>query len=328
MMTKKIKNLSRGSIMIYLLMTATIGSVILLGLMTFVVSRDKNSKYAATREQSLQLAEAGIYWYRWYLAHNVEGKTVQQKKDFWASGTAVGTQSGGYTADVNDPEGGALGKYKLEVTAPVVGSTIVTVKSTGWTNKSPNVKRTIQVRFRQPAWCEYAVVADDFMRFGEGTEVFGMIHSNQGIRFDGLAHNMITSSVPSFQDPDHSGGPEFGVHTHKNTPPQTGVNDSFRPLEGPPNPMQARSDVFQAGRKVNQPVKSFNSLIADLKLMKDQANAGGLYLGQATATVQFNCRWVRTGVGKENGFGFGHAMKQTFRSKDIILFSKTTIQWM
>ena len=72
--------------MIYLLMTATIGSVILLGLITFVVSRDKNSKYAASREQSLELSESGIYWYRWYLAHNVEGKTVQQKKIFGRAG--------------------------------------------------------------------------------------------------------------------------------------------------------------------------------------------------------------------------------------------------
>jgi len=290
-------------------MTAVIGSVILLGLMTFVVSRDKNSKYAATREESLQLSEAGIYWYRWYLAHNVEGKTVQQKKDFWASGTAVGTQVGGYTADVNDPEGGVLGKYKLEVTAPNADSTIVTVKSTGWTNKSPNVKRTVQVRFRQPAWCEYAVVADDFMRFGEGTEVFGMVHSNQGIRFDGLAHNIISSSVPTVDDPDHCehynwrgdcdlNTEEFGVHTHKNPPPQTGINAAFRPNEAPPtNPMQTRSDVFQAGRKVDLPTKSFNSLVANLGLMRDEANAGGLYLGQATATVQFNCRNVRTRVG-------------------------------
>jgi len=287
----------RGSILIYILITATMGSVILLGLLTFIVSRNQNSKYAASREQALELAESGIYWYRWYLAHNVEGKTVQQKKDFWASGTAVGTQVDGYTASESDPEGGEFGKYKLEVTPPVVGSTIVTVKSTGWTDKAPEVKRTIQVRFRQPAWCEYAVVADDFMRFGEGTEVFGMLHSNQGIRFDGIAHNLVTSSVPSFQDPDHSGGPEFGVHTHVNIPPQTGVNDNFRPLEGPPNPLQIRNDVFEAGRKVSQPVKNFNSLVADFNLMKEQSNGGGLYLGQATATVQFNCRNVRTRVG-------------------------------
>jgi hypothetical protein len=288
------------------------GSVILLGLLTFIVSRSQNSKYAASREQALELAESGVYWYRWYLAHNVEGKTVEQKNDFWASGTAVGTQVDGYTASESDPEGGEFGKYKLEVTPPVVGSTIVTVKSTGWTDKSPEVKRTIQVRFRQPAWCEYAVVADDFMRFGEGTEVFGMLHSNQGIRFDGLAHNIVSSSVPDFDDPDHCEVPlrwhnnewvcdfsrnEFGVHTHVNIPPLTGINDNFRPLEGPPNPLQIRNDVFEAGRKISQPVKNFNSLIADLKLMKDQAVDGGLYLGQAPATVQFNCRNVRTRVG-------------------------------
>jgi hypothetical protein len=75
------------------------------------------------------------------------------------------------------------------------------------------------------------------------------------------------------------------------------VNDAFRPNEAPPtSPMPTRNDVFQAGRKVNQPVKNFNSLIADLNLMKDQANHGGLYLGQTTATVQFNCRNVRTRV--------------------------------
>jgi hypothetical protein len=297
MKIKKIQNLSRGSVMIYLLIIATIGSVILLGLVTFVAARYRNSQYAATREQSLQLAEAGAYWYRWYLAHKVEGKTVQQKKDFWASGTAIGTGADGYITDVGDPEGGIFGKYKLEVTAPNADSTIVIVKSTGWTNKSPNIKRTIQVRLRQPAWCEYAVVADDFMRFGEGTEVFGMVHSNQGIRFDGLAHNLIMSSVPTVDDPDHSGGNEFGAHTHVNIPPQTGIDDSFRPLEAPPNPMQPRSDVFQAGRKVSQPTKNFNSLIADLNLMKEQSQLPeGRYFGQATAIVQ-QCHWVIKWVG-------------------------------
>jgi len=286
----------RGSILIYILITATIGSVILLGLITFVVSRNKNSQNAANREQAFQMAEAGIYWYRWYLAHFVEGKTVQQKKDFWANGNPKGVGTP-YEVEMSDPEGGALGKYKLEVTPPSADSTIVIVKSTGWTYRYPGTKRTIQVRFRQPAWCEYAVVADDFMRFGAGTEVFGMVHGNQGIRFDGLAHNTIDSSVPSFQDPDHSGGPEFGVHTHVNPPPGSGVNDSLRPNEAPPNSMPTRNDVFEAGRKINQPVKNFNSLVADLNLMKDQANNGGLYFGQTTATVQFNCRNVRTRVG-------------------------------
>ena len=88
-----------------------------------------------------------------------------------------------------------------------------------------------------------------------------MIHSNQGIRFDGVAHNIISSSVPSFEDPDHSGGPNSECTPMLILLPQTGINDSFRPNEAPPTiRCQTRSDVFQAGRKVNQPVKNFNSL--------------------------------------------------------------------
>ena len=295
-MQNKIYQKNQGSALIFIIIIGAIGATVLFGLLTFITSQYHNSVRVSEREQSFQIAEKGIYWYRWYLAHKVEGQPVQQRKAFWESGQAKGVGTP-YEAEVNDPEGGALGKYKLEVIPPQADSTIVIVKSTGWTYKAPNVKRVIQVRFRQPAWCEYAVVADDFMRFGQGTEVFGMIHSNQGIRFDGVAHNIISSSVPSFDDPDHSGGNEFGVHTHVNPPPQTGVNDSFRPLEAPPNTMQPRNDVFMAGRKVNQPVKNFNSLISDLNLMKQQAQDGGLYLGQTQAAVQFNCRWVRTRVG-------------------------------
>ncbi len=295
----KIKNFgNKGSVLVYIMIIAVIGMIVLLGLGTFVVSRHKSSQYAANREKAFQIAEAGIYWYRWYLAHHVEGKTVQQKKDFWASGTAVGTGADPYVAQVNDPEGGVLGQYELKVTPPNADSTIVIVKSTGYTLKNPNVKRTIQVRFRQPAWCEYSVVADDFMRFGEGTEIFGMIHSNKGIRFDGLAHNIVSSLVPDFDDPDHLGGNEFGVHTHRNPPPQTGIDNTFRPNEAPPtDPVPDRPDVFAAGRQFPVPEKNFNALVADLNLMKEEAQtAAGLYLGQATTTIQ-ECHWRLRWIG-------------------------------
>ena len=287
---------NQGSSFMFIVIISAIGATILTGLVTFISSQHKNSLRVNNREQAFQAAEAGIYWYRWYLAHKVEGQIIEVKRAFWESGQAKGVGTP-YEADVADPEGGTLGRYKLEVTPPSADSTVVVVKSTGWTYQAPNVKRVLRVRFRQPAWCEYAVVADDFMRFGEGTEVFGMIHSNQGIRFDGLAHNIVSSLVPDVNDPDHSGANEFGVHTHKNPPPGSGINDSFRPNEAPPNPIPDRSDVFLVGRKVSQPEKNFNSLISDFRTMKDQADSGGLYLGQTTATVQFNCRNVRTRVG-------------------------------
>ena len=283
-MKSKTHQNSQGSALIFIIIISAIGAIILIGLVSFIISQDRASRRVAAREGAFQVAEAGIYWYRWYLAHNVEGKTIQQKREFWESGNVLGVNTP-YEVDFNDPERGVFGRYRLEVQAPGVDSTIVTVKSTGWTYKMPEVKRTIQVRFRQPAWCEYAVVADDFMRFGEGTEVFGMIHSNKGIRFDGVAHNTITSLVPDYDDPDHSGPNEFGVHTH--VPP-------VDPL--PPNPVPDRPDVFEAGRIFPAPEKNFNALVADLNLMKEQSIAEGLYLGQTMTTIQ-QCNWVRRRIG-------------------------------
>jgi len=40
------------------------------------------------------------------------------------------------------------------------------------------------------------------MRFGSDTNIFGPVHSNNGVRFDGVANNLITSSVESYLDPD------------------------------------------------------------------------------------------------------------------------------
>jgi hypothetical protein len=113
------------------------------------------------------------------------------------------------------------------------------------------------------------------MRFGEGTEVYGKIHSNKGIRFDGLAYNIISSLVPTFDDPDHNGGNEFGVHTHVRVPPQAGVSATPLASEAPPtNPVPTRNDVFLAGRQFPVPEISFNGALSDLAFMKEQANAG------------------------------------------------------
>jgi hypothetical protein len=193
--------------------------------------------------------------------------------DFWQTSDPLGITSA-YQDNLIDPEGGVIGTYFIEAERPISGSTIVIVKSTGWTSQNPDLKRTVQVRFRRPSWSEYAVLANDFMRFGPGTEVFGKIHSNKGIRFDGTAHNIVSSLSATHDDPDHSGGNEFGVHTHVNIPPATGVNDTYRPLEAPPNPVSNRNDVFLIGREFPVPEVSFTGVSADLSFMKEQASSG------------------------------------------------------
>ncbi len=279
----------KGSTLAFVLVIMTAVMIILVSMLSYITAQLKFSYSRVERDQAFQIAEAGVYYYRWYLAHQISGKTAQQIKDFWQTGNPYGVASP-YQADYFDPEGGKIGSYKIEVIPPDPNSTIVIVKSTGWTNKAPNLKRIIQVRFRRPAWSEYSVLANDFIRFGEGTEVFGEIHSNEGIRFDGLAHNIVSSSVASYDDPDHTGGLEFGVHTHVNVPPATGVNNTFRSAEAPPNSVPLRSDVFLGGRQFPTPTIDFNGVVSDLSYMKteSQISGQGLYFDNNKSTANCN----------------------------------------
>jgi hypothetical protein len=117
------------------------------------------------------------------------------------------------------------------------------------------------------------VVANAAIRFGEGTEVFGLVHSNNGIRFDGLAHNVVYSSVEKYYDPDHSSSQEFGVHTH--VYPQ----DPY-----PPASVPTRTDVFEAGRQFPVPAIDFDSITMTLSDMQSAAQEeGGFYRSNAGA---------------------------------------------
>ncbi len=267
-----------GSALIYALIIMTAVSVILVSLIGYINSQLKFSINRANRARAFQVAESGIYWYKWYLAHETSGKTSQEINNFWQNGTALGV-SAPYEQNFLDSSNKVIGKFSISATKPAPDSTIVSVVATGWTKDSPNLKRKIKVRFRRPSWSEYAVLTNNNIRLGGGTKVYGKIHSNKGVRLDGVAYNIVSSSVPSYDDPDHSGNKEFGVHTHVDVPPATGVNESFRPLEAPPNPVQARTDVFKAGREF--PVKEidFNGVLSDLSYMKTQAKnpAHGLY---------------------------------------------------
>jgi hypothetical protein len=258
------KQTVRASALVYGLVIMAVVQVLLVSIIGFVTSNIKYSLQVRSREQALQIAEAGIEFYRWYLAHNVEGRTSSQIESFWSSGTAYGVGTA-YEADYADPSGGVIGRYRIEVTPPETGSTIAMVKSTGWTYKYPNVQRIIQVRLRRPSWSEHIVLANDFLRFGAGTEVFGKIHSNYGIRFDGLAHNIVSSALYDYNDPDHTGGNEFAVHTHASP---------VDPLPSGGSTPPTRTDVFEGGRQLEATTVDFNGVLGDLSYIRAAAQGG------------------------------------------------------
>lgn len=255
-----------GLILIHIIVVGTIATLMIGGLVGWAGVNITASRQSLDRERSIQLAEAGIDYYRWHLAH---APTDYQ------DGTAT---SGPYIHDVRDKDGNVMGTFSLNITPPPTGSTKVVIESTGKTATTSPIERTIRVEMAIPSLAKFAVVSNDTIRFGEGTEVFGPIHSNGGIRFDGFAHNIVSSALSSYDDPDHSGNNEFGVHTHVNPPPSSGVNDTFRSAEAPPNSVSARTDVFATGRQFPVPAADFTGLTNDLSQIKSNAQASGRYL--------------------------------------------------
>lgn len=264
-------NLQRGSLMIQALVFGTIAVVMIGALISWSAVNIKASRVSMFREQALQIAEAGIDYYRWHLAH---APTDYQ------DGTGV---AGPYVHDFFDKDGVKIGTFTLEITPPATGFTLVKIKSTGRIVADATAVRSIITGLAIPSLAKYAIASNSDIRFGEGTEVFGPIHSNGGIRFDGLAHNLVTSSRDRYNDPDHSGNDEFGVHTHLNTPP-TSVNDTFRASEAPPtSPVPNRSDVFMAGRQFPVPAIDFLGFTTDLASIKANAQASGRYFASSGA---------------------------------------------
>jgi type II secretory pathway component PulK len=60
---------TKGSILITTLVFASIAVIMISGLVTWFGGLLKGSQYVVLREQAFQVAEAGIEYYRWHLAH-------------------------------------------------------------------------------------------------------------------------------------------------------------------------------------------------------------------------------------------------------------------
>jgi hypothetical protein len=263
------KYTKKGSALAYALVIIFVVSIIFTSMIGYITSQIKFSFNRVEKEKAFQIAEAGIYYYQWYLAHQTDGKTAQQITSFWQNENPLGVN----TPYEVDYEG--IGKYEIEVQAPSPGSTIVEVQSSGWTYKSPSIVRTVKVRFRRPSWSEYMFLTDSFINFGTGADVYGKVHSNTGIRFDGIAHNVVSSLPASFDDTTHGGGLEFGVHTHR--APVDPLAPAYPWAEGT---VPSRPDIFEAGREFPVAQVSFNGVISDLANMKAEAMAGnGDYFG-------------------------------------------------
>ncbi len=261
MRNRKLDTKSReGQLSLQMIFFAAIVVILITGFIFAALSFLKLSVRSFNKSLAFSVAEAGIEYYRWHLAHSPTD---------YQDGTGG---PGPYTHNYYDKSGVKIGEFILSVTPPPTGSTIVNVQSTGRVAADSSLEKVIKVKMGIPSFAKYAWALNGEVNFGSAAEVFGPIHSNAGIRFDGLAHNLVTSALTSYDDPDHSGANEFAVHTHR---------APVDPL--PPTAVPSRPDVFQVGRQFPVPAVDFVGITQDLSEIRANASSSGFYRVSSTA---------------------------------------------
>ena len=251
----------KGSIMATTLVILSVVSILFTGLITYIISQINYSSHMAAKESALHVADAGIDFYKWYLAHETDGMQMQEILAFWeeTSPYPYGVNTA-YEADYN-----GIGKYSIEVITPVGGSSIITVKSTGWTYKKPNAKRIISAQMRVGSWSEYVILSNSDLEIEDGEDIQGKVHSNGGIKFDGVGHNEVTSAVPDYLY-SGTGTTKDGIWTSWAGEYNTNMS----------------SNVFLNGKTFPAPAKDFDTVTASFLEIFDAAQLIDLDFSPAT----------------------------------------------
>ncbi len=247
---KDTKSANLGMTLILVLVFASIFTMSVMSMMSLTLTQARAGQSKVIKEQSLTIAEAGLEYYRWFLAHN--------PNDIYDGTGAPGT----YIHSLNDPEGGELGSFSLNINANSKCGAIqsIDIASTGQSAKDTRYERTVRARYMRPSVAKYAYIINGNVWAGADRDIVGPYHSNGGIRMDGSNNSIVTSAVNSWLCT-----PSFGCNPSQSKPGVwgTGSNSSLWKYPAP--------QIDFAGITVD---------LANLKLMAQ--NQGGIYLEQIT----------------------------------------------
>ena len=234
----------RGYLVVLVLVFGAIFLLVFTSLTGLVVSQKQLSSRNVNNEIALQIAEAGLDYYRWYLAHfpndTTNGTTTPQP----------------YVHTYADPEGGDIGSFSLSISGNEICNEItsIDITSVGNTTKEPDITRTVFGKYARPSVAEFAYIINSNVWAGSDRDIVGPYHSNGGIRMDGTNNSSVTSGVSSWTCTG-----SFGC-----------------------SPSQTVDGVFGGGPNTTlwefpAATVDFTGLTVDLASMKSSASSSGLY---------------------------------------------------
>ncbi len=243
---KKTAYSNQGSIIISVLVFSAVFIILVSALNSYVFQQNRFYISKENRETAIQIAEAGLDYYKWFLSHY---------PDDLQDGTGG---AGPYEHEYFDPEGGSIGKFSLEIEGDSQCGVVsaVNITSTGWTYNDPSKTREVYGRYAQPSVAEYAYIINSNVWAGSSRVIKGRYHTNGGVRMDGENQSLVTSAVEDWLCTS-----SFGCS------PSQSVDGVFGSGIG--------SDLWQF------PVAQidFAGITLDLVSMKAKAQSDGLYFG-------------------------------------------------
>ena len=236
-----------GYLIILIIVFGAIFFGMIASFMGYVIIQKTVQDAKRNEERALAIAEAGLNYYKWYLAHNpgdtTHGTTTPQP----------------FVIPYNDPEGGAIGEYSLTVTGNTSCDEVMSIdiNSTGYTYDDPDKKRSLDARYAQPTVAEYAYIIDADVWAGADRTIIGPYHSNGIIRMDGTNNSTVSSGQENWT-----------------------CNNSQLNCDPPYNEGDTLDAVFGSGPnsslwQVAVPPIDFVGLTLDLSAMQTKADTGG-----------------------------------------------------
>jgi hypothetical protein len=174
---------SVGYLLVLVLVFGAIFFAIIGSFFGYIATQGKVVHQRVVLQQALDIAEAGMNYYKWYLAHYPNDVT---------NGTGL---PGPYVHQYFDPEGGAIGEFSLSIASTTYCGDVssIDVTSIGHTYEEPDIKRTITARYARPNVAEYAYIISSSVWAGADRIIVGPYHTNGGVRMDGTNNSTVTS---------------------------------------------------------------------------------------------------------------------------------------
>lgn len=173
----------RGSAMVMVLVFSAVFIMAVGSLLQYVLEQIQLTRSKTVREEALQVAEAGLEYYKWHLAHNPNSS--------WEGTVAYA-----------DPESGSrIGSFSVATSNNVQCGDILTrdVTVTGMIDADPRFTRTVSARYTYPSVANYSYLVGADVWAGSSRTIVGPYYSSGGIRMDATHNSLVGSGVGTWQ---------------------------------------------------------------------------------------------------------------------------------